>query len=407
MLEKKKKAPDLIDYLFLLMIAVTIAPIMSRIISVTVTTYFYLGVQIVAILFVLARNRGSNLEKYITFLIPFIIWKVYMYFVAQDTIIVWVYSIVTDFAVVLAGLYIVSDRKKGPTLFVWAILILTVITAITSIIFLIDDPSAARYLATVSEADDEKFIEYNWKNIGGYDFTYLITLLYPVIILATKKKKLNPWLAAGLMILILVYIFYSEYTTAFLLFLLSSVFWFFKKDLKAWHLALIFIIAIVAIIFFKDIFGAPLNWLADIIDSKEISPRLRALSGGVEGIESFEDNRWALYMMSVNTFLDSPILGAVLTGGKNGGHSFLLDFLASYGLLGGAILFAIYWNIYRMLFYRFRNKVGYGYVIWTFIQTLLLSLVNTGLWLTIIGFIAPICFRYIFGEKKNENSLDS
>lgn len=407
MIEKKKHVPDLIDYLFLLMIAYTIAPIVSMIISVSVTTYFYLGVQIVAILFVLARNRGTNLEKYVTFLIPFIIWKIYMYFVGMDTLIAWIYSIVTDFAVVLCGAYVANERKKSAAVFFWAILIFMVLTAITSIIFLIDDPLAARYLATVADTDDEKFIEYTWKNIGGYNFTYLFVLFYPIIILATKKKRLNPWIAAALTVLLIVYIFYSEYTTALLLFLITSVFWFFRRDLRAWHIVLLFVIALISLIFFEEIFGSLLKWLADVIDSKEISSRLRALSGGIEGIEGFEDNRWALYMTSLNTFLDSPLLGSVISGGSNGGHSFILDFLASYGLVGAAILFAIYWVVYTRLFYHFRNRIGYGYVIWTFIQVLFLSFVNTGIWLTIIGFIAPICFRYIFEGEKDESSLDS
>ena len=408
MIGTKKRAFDLIDYLFLLIIAYNIAPIVARIISVSLTTYFYLGVQIVAILFVLARNKGAKLERYLIFLIPFIIWKVYMYFVAGDTIITWVYSIVMDFTYVLVGAYIVNERKKSPAVFAWAIFIVMLITAITSIIFLIDDPTAARHLATISDADEELFVEYNWKNIGGYEFTYLFVLSYPIVILATKKKKLNPWLAAVITVLMVVYIFYAEYTTALLLFLISSVFWFFKKDLKAWHLVLIFLVAVVLFVFFQSIFGSLLDWLADVIDSEEISSRLRALAGGVESLENFEDKRLDLYLTSLNTFLESPILGTVISGGVIGGHSFILDFLANYGIVGGAMIFAIYWNVYKLLFYRFRIHVGYGYAVWTFAQTVFLSLVNTGMWLPFLGLMAPILFKYIFeGKKKDENSLDS
>lgn len=406
MLEKTKNKPDWIDYLFLLIIAYNIAPIVSRIISSTVTTYSYLGVLLVAVFFVLARNKGARLETYLTFLIPFIIWKAYLYFVSSPDLVSWAYSVVMDFAPVLIGIYVVSERKKNVSVFVWAILFLVIATAITSIIFLIDDPNAARTLATIADANDETFIEYTWKNIGGYEFTYLFVLSYPLIILAAKKKKMPPWLAVVLTVLLAVYIFYSSYTTALLLFLISSILWFLKKDLKPRDVFIIVVFALIVIVFFYGVLTEVFNLFADVLNDEEFAPRLRSLAGGIEGIEGSEDDRFTLYMLSVNTFLKSPLFGTVFEYGSNSGHSFILDFLAMYGLIGGAIIAAIYYNIYRILFLRFSKYAGYGYVIWAFAQTLLLSLVNTGMWLFYLGMVAPMAFKYIFVEGNNENTLD-
>lgn len=407
MIERAKNKPDLIDYLFLIVIAYNIAPVVSRLISATVTTYFYLGVLVIAIFFVLARDKGSHLEKYLTFLIPFVIWKVYIYFVSSQELTMWAFSIVLDFAPLLIGIYIVSERKKKVDLFAWVVIGLLIATAITSIIFLADDPTAARFLATAATSDDERVVEYSWKNIGGYEFTYLLTLSYPMIILAVKKKRLNPFLAALFTVLIAVYIFYAEYTTALLLFLLSSVFWFMRKDLKSRDIILIFVIAVIVIVLFYGVLTEFFNWLADVVESKDMSDRFRSLAGGIEGLEGAEDNRLELYRMSLNTFLRSPLFGTVFEYGSNGGHSFILDFLAQYGLIGGAILVGIYYNIFKYLFYRFRKYSGYGYVIWVFVQTVLLSAVNTGIWFAFLGLIAPIILKYIFSGDKNENTLDS
>ena len=406
MLAKTNNKPDWIDYLFLIIIAYNIAPIVSRIISSTVTTYAYLGVLIVAIFFVLARNKGARLESYLTFLIPFVIWKAYLYFVSSPDLITWAYAIVMDFAPVLIGIYVVSERKKSVAVFVWAILFLVIATAITSIIFLIDDPNAARTLATISDANDELFVEYTWKNIGGYEFTYIFVLSYPIMILAVKKKKMALWLATILTVLLAVFIFYAAYTTALILFIISSFLWFMKKDLKGRDVFLIILIAVIVIVFFYGVLTQAFNLLADAFNDDEFAPRLRALAGGIEGIEGSEDDRFTLYMLSVNTFLRSPLIGTIFEYGSNSGHSFILDNLAMYGLVGGAAIAAIYYNVYRALFLRFNKYSGYGYVILVFAQTLLLSLVNTGMWLFFLGMIAPISFKYILAEGNNENSLD-
>ena len=407
MIQRENNKPDLIEYLFLIIIAYNIAPIVSRAISATISTYAYLGILLVSILFVLARNKGTNLERYLVFLIPFIIWKAYVYFASSNELTSWVYSILLDFVPVLIGVYIVSERKKKVDVFAWTIISLLIITAITSIIFLSTDSSASRILATSLDSDDETITEYNWKNIGGYEFTYILTLCYPIIILATKKKKLKPYLAAILTALILVYIFYAQYTTALLLFVISSIFWFMRKDLKRKDLIIIFIVVIAVIVLFYGLLTELFNWLADISGSEDMANRLRALAGGEEGLENSEDNRLELYRISLETFIKSPLFGTVFEYGSNGGHSFILDFLAQYGLIGGAILFTIYYNIYKNLFYRFRKYSGYGYVIWIFVQTVLLSTANTGMWLYFLGLFAPILLKFILEGDKNENSLDS
>ena len=405
MIQKADNKPDLIEYLFLLVIAYNIAPIVSRAISVSLTTYFYLGVLLVAIFFVIARNKGERLEKYLAFLIPFIIWKVYIFFATSQQLTTWAYSVFLDFAPPLIGIYIVCERKKKVDVFAWTIIALLLITAITSIIFLADDTDAARYLATVADSNEEKAVEYNWKNIGGYEFTYILTPCYPILIFAAKKKKIHPVLAAVFSVLILVYIFYAEYTIALLFFLLSSVLWFMKKDLKKKDLYIILIVAIIIVVFFYGVLTVFFEWLADTVDSETMSERLRALAGGEEGLEISEDNRLELYRTSLNTFLGSPLFGTVFEGGSIGFHSFILDFLATYGLIGGAILFGIYYNIYKNLYYRYKKRSGYGYVIWVFVQVILLSVINAGMQLFFLGLVAPALLKFVFDGDKDEDTL--
>ncbi|MBO4433508.1 MAG: hypothetical protein J5852_08255 [Clostridia bacterium] len=152
-------------------------------------------------------------------------------------------------------------------------------------------------------------------------------------------------------------------------------------------------------------------WLADIISSDSVSGRLTALAGGVEGLENFEDNRLELYTMSLSAFFKSPLFGQLFsTTSYAGGHSFILDSLASYGILGGTTLFFIYRSIYKFFFKPFYNEAGFGFVLWSFVQAIILSFVNTGMWINVLALFIPIIL-YLFynvGDEENyESSLDS
>ena len=159
---------------------------------------------------------------------------------------------------------------------------------------------------------------------------------------------------------------------------------------------------------FSSIFSDFLNWLADNIGSEYISDRLRALAGGRTGLENSDDNRLALYEVSFKTFLLNPIIGTCFEGGYvGGGHSAILDFMAQYGCVGLIVLIWMYVTIYKTFYLPYKNCKGYGFAVWVFIQSILLSIINTGFWFIVLAVFAPLAFRYVFREKKNENIVGS
>lgn len=162
---------------------------------------------------------------------------------------------------------------------------------------------------------------------------------------------------------------------------------------------------------FWDYFKEFLLWLANIISSDSVSDRLTALAGGVEGLENFEDNRLQLYTMSLSSFFKSPLFGQLFSSTSYaGGHSFILDSLASYGILGGTTLFFIYRSIYKFFFMPLHDAEGFGFVLWSFVQVIILSTVNTGMWINVLALFIPTILYLIYNtndEDKYENSLDS
>ena len=116
-----------------------------------------------------------------------------------------------------------------------------------------------------------------------------------------------------------------------------------------------------------------------------------------------------LYRMSWETFFRNPLFGNMFERYRtDGGHSFIMDNFAQFGILGAVLMAFMYKNIYQRFFLPFREKPGYGYIVWTFIQALLLSLVNTGMWLEVLCLFAPLLFYWIYGteEVKNEDTVD-
>ena len=211
--------------------------------------------------------------------------------------------------------------------------------------------------------------------------------------------------------IIFTLIIISEYTIAFILLIITSVLFFFGKKFNAKNLLIVGIVMFLSIFLFWNIYRDFLLWLAGLVSSKSVSDRLIALSGGVTSLESFEDNRIELYRSSISGFFSSPVFGSILGNRTTkGGHSFILDALASYGILGGAAIAFVYRNVYRFFFKPFSNNTGYGYILWAFAQAIVLSAVNTGMWIDALTFFIPVLLTFIYktnSEEDYESSLDS
>lgn len=406
MLKKKLDVKlNFIDFLLILIAMYTVAPIVSRFISSYLTTYFYMLVVALFVALLLLINGLKSLNECLIMIFPFVCWKLLYFFVDSNGLINWGYASMLDIAPLLIGYYFTKhcDENKN-ALFSIFIFVLVALTLVTTIVGCMQYPGAARYLATVSDAQAEKAALYDWKNIGGYTFVYFVVLLHPLLILAFKKGKLKLWWALLGSLAVFALAIYSEYTTALLLTLVTSLLYFFKKNFTAKQLLIFAVVAMASILLFSELFADFLRWLADVVGSDSISIRLEALAGGRTGIENSEDNRIELYEASLKTFFQNPLFGSFLNEGSKGigGHSFILDFMAQFGIVGALVLFFMYKVMYQRFFTQYHGIEGYGYVLWIFIQALILSTINTGAWIVILAFFAPIFLNVICGRGAKE-----
>ena len=400
---QEKKKFSILQITLILIIAYSIMPIVARLFSMFFTTYAYLLVLIIAFFSIIVLKGQEIIHQVIGLIIPMFMMEILIYVVTDPSLVLWVYVVILDLLPALLGYYIVHyENYTDLRVFVFALFIIVAITIVTTIVGLQIYPNAARYLATVSDANEEDNITYNLMNIGGYEFVYIINFLYPALIYGVKKKKIPLFIVIIYGIADFFLIVNSSYTIALLLFIASTVFIFFKRDLKVIEIFLILILTIIFALIFFPLLSDLLLALAKVIDNKDISERLVAMAGGREGLDNLDDNRVELYMISLDSIINSPIFGGMFTGTRIGGHSFIIDFVAQYGLLGLLALVFIYRAIYEKFYMPYKNTQGYGYIFWAYLQVLIASLINTDMWLTVLTLFLPMIFAYFNHEKGNE-----
>ncbi len=410
MIEIRQKQSNSRFLLLSFYILYAIMPIVSRAVSTFLTTYFFMLLAVWIIFTILFARRFESFNVYFRALFPFILFQMLTYFTQSVGIIMWGYNVLLFLIPVIVGYNILYERRSEIKKYSAVLLGALGITVLTTIIGLIRNPFAARVLATSESADNVFEVSYSWQNIGGYTFVYTIVLLYPLLILAFKRGKINGLLTALIAFSILAMVFLSEYTTALLLFLITSVMFLFGRRLTKDNVIVFAVIGIAVVFLLQDYFSDLLVWLGRASGSATLEERLTALAGGTQGLENSESNRLELYRMSINTFFKNPILGTAFKGGGGtGGHSQLLDALATYGLVGVAVMVWMYRYVYKVFLKPFSKNDGFGYVVWFFIQTVFLSIINTGFFFEILTLFGPIliCIIYYEKEKDDEGTLDS
>lgn len=387
-----------------------IMPIISRIISTYFTTYAYMLIVILIMTGIVFTNGATSLNRYCGgVLFPFIIFNLLTFFTRSESLVLWGYSILLNLLPIVLGYFVVRNTKADISYYRNTIVTAFAVTIITTCIGVIRYPFAARVLATIESANDADAVLYSWQNIGGYEFVYMVVLLYPLLILAYKRKKIGliPTVVSASTVYLLTIL--SEYTTALLLLLITSLLFLGRRELTSNNIIVFLIFSIVCMFLLKDIVPDLLQWIGSLTGSETMLERLNSLAGGKTGLEQSESNRIFLYERSIRTFFSNPLFGTMFRGGGGvGGHSFILDTLGVYGISGMFLLFFMYRKIYRLFFLPFRNQPGYGYVLWFFLQTILLSSINTGMWIPVLTLFAPVILYMIYecDEVNDENSLD-
>ncbi|MBS4007461.1 MAG: hypothetical protein KGZ45_03425 [Clostridium sp.] len=310
------------------------------------------------------------------------------------------------FTLLLINYYIESENWsaiKKLTVFSLGCMAFSCITTLRALAL---DPLAARVLATGRE---ELIQGLEGLMIGSYGLVYGLVFVTVALVGLLKAKLLTGWKAGFLIIAVLFAytIFSAAFMIALLLFLFGLTLMFLNiKRTKSMLLTIVIFIALVLLMspFLYDTF----NYLGDLTEHNALSMRFYELAhmvryGTAEGTVTSEA-RVQLYLLSLSTFFENPILGVGGFYGFGtsifgiGGHSAFLDELAKYGILGTGFLFvALFSNafyVYKKLRSNKQKAIYYSAMIPFFV----LGLINTLLFIPIFFaayFVVPgLIFSY-------------
>lgn len=255
--------------------------------------------------------------------------------------------------VVFIGCQMAIRPKYG---FYWTAIVilgLLIFVAITTTNKLAEQAGAARLIAKSSEKASELMSE----NVGGYILIYFASAMCPILLFLSLKLRFNGFKFTLLRI------------TAASAFLISAVLVF----RASYGIAVVAALICCLIVALPGRVNKPKYWLTLMIAGsilfglkEPIFDQAKSMSKGtplfrkvlaVEEMSNFvslgdqdSEARIERYTRSINSFLESPLVGN-LSISKSGKHSTLLDMFAQYGAIGGlAMIFALFLPLYH--FYR-------------------------------------------------------
>ena len=395
------------DLVVVFIIIYTVSPLIQQAISQYLTTYFYMAVIVVAVAYTFIVCPLDKIKEYTFLLVPFIAFEILeMLHNNNPNTLMTGYQILLFMLPICIGYYVIH-QKRHLSLYTVTIFAVYIITLVTTIVGCINNPSAARTLATTATSQDATAVKYNWQNIGGFNFVYSCTLLYPLVILGFKRQKLPVAVTVLLAAAEFALAINTEYTISFMLMMFTTLLFLLPKDLSVKQFVGAALIGVVAVALFSKVIAGVMNFIGNYIGNPTMGEKMTAVFSGQEAMDSMEDRRVDRYMKSIQSFLQNPLFGTLFTTGKQGagGHSQILDTLAQYGIVGGGLMFFMYRALFKVFYKPFVKKEGFGFVMWLFLQPIVLSTLNPGMWLQNLCMMAPITLCAIFSADDSRTPV--
>lgn len=297
---------------------------------------------------------------------------------------------------VIAGCVLINHRMNAVIRKIIPIsIIVYLVTAITTYVGVLRFPGASRILA----ADSLAYLKYYPLNIGGFEFIYSLVLLHPLVVYLFRKTR-KRLLAILFSVVVGLCVTASEYTMGFLLYIISLVSYLLPLNMSPAagkrRIKRIIVLVVLGVLFIPVIF----NFLSQLDFLGSAGEKLLDISSLLQGelVEEESDVaiRQNIYLKSWETFLERPVLGAKIYGSPSvGGHSYILDTLGNWGLVGILAIFMLFRKIRR--FYKkdfFDNEVNYCAAL-LLVMALMLWFLNPKIWLFELCFLVPVFLYYI------------
>ncbi len=360
---------------------------------------------IVLLLYGMLIQYDNNFGNHIKSVIPiFIIYVLSFIYSGFDNFEYEFYGMLQILLFPLLSLYLMRNcSKKTLKRIIILICLSYFITAITTYIGNQIFPLASRTLATLGQDDETLMYDtYMKMNIGGFNFTYTLVLITPILMYMIRNKKIFFIIGVALIAIFSVVIVTTEYTTALLSFAMTVICLIFMRKKFGWKIVALILTGVILFVFVFDQYILPyLENFIGVFESEAIDTRLLELSKFTTNQASYEGDigsRWELYNMSWESFYDSPIIGS--SDAKVGGHSYVFDNLGKFGVVGLFGMIIMFRHINKSFYKPFKKSDIYGYVCFSLGLAIMLAILNPKDNIPVITFIIPILASYYFKQNK-------
>lgn len=223
------------------------------------------------------------------------------------------------------------------------------------------DPTLARSVVTAAQISGEMFAqeikhEAMRDGVASYSFIHAIPLLFPVLIAIIKDVRIRRMVKVSVMVLLLflfLFLVKTDFATPILLSLALGVLAVMYSKNKAVNLFLVFLVALVLLVFI--IWGENIK-LGLLRMGQEVFTE-GAIAGKIDDIVNAQgdvnhmtqaDNRMERYSMSWMQFFTHPLWGCA-DSQLLGGHCYFVDILGFFGLFFSLPFFVALFSVLRMI----------------------------------------------------------
>lgn len=326
-----------------------------------------------------------------------------------------VLEVVMVFYCILISRYICFKKQKALIkLTTLLTIVIVVITCLLTIRMIMEIPGIVRQIAVMLNrvGGEEAVLELYWLGICEYVFIHALPILIPPLmfwVLNLKHKIMMP-VALFLLVLFSYFFYMCDIGTPLFVavFLLAASLMISRTSVKNSRIRVGVMLLLFAPFFNKNIMIDTLSIVENrieennLIKKKVTDMRLSIQYGKAEGAA---DDRQAMYDMSIDGFLNSPLWG---TNDKQyiGGHSALLDRLATLGLLGAIPFVMLLYYHFKFIFDRLPEETKSFYLLSVFAFIIMIAgknMNNIYTWLY-VSIIAP-CFLLFACDTKTTKKL--
>jgi len=390
-MERKSLFFEIMLVLFLLHSVPVIGWITPTAVFMVIVAFLYIG----AYVYIGGNMFGNYLIRALPVSIIFFLGFIRKTAPLDPSLFTDMYGFFQLLIVFVVGQHVLNTNNYGLAKRLAIILgIMYVTTAITTYIGCLTNPMASRFLATADASNSEEYDRLMLTNIGGFEFVYTLVLLLPILIGCVKKRITNRVVLLLIIIVFVAVIIKTEYTTALLLALLALLLFFAPQQFnrtKSWSAIVVF-----GLLLFggRFLLSSAFSFFSERTESHIFADRFNDLSViilGEHSIDEYSDAgaRSFFYQKSIQTFLKSPVFGSWSEVGI-GGHSFLFDNLALYGLVGLFGYLMIWWSINKLYLKSFRECKWIGYYYFALFEAIVLSVLNPKVFYMFLGFVMPV-----------------